>query len=99
MFGGATHLSSAARLEHDLAYFKHALGADSVQYFDNNFFDREKDMVPLLEVMARLEMPWWCFARADALLNLSDRSWGRVRRRRRGMAHPGGAAPRTDRGR
>src|SRR3546814_2677331 len=44
MFGGATHLSSAARLEHDLAYFKHALGADSVQYFDNNFFDREKDM-------------------------------------------------------
>ena len=24
-------------------------------------------MVPLLEVMARFEMPWWCYARSDAL--------------------------------
>src|SRR3546814_3390837 len=93
MFGGATHLSSAARLEHDLAYFKHALGADSVQYFDNNFFDREKDMVPLLEVMARFEMPWWCFARADALLKLSDRSWEMVRRSRLRMAYIGAESP------
>lgn len=93
MYGGATHLSSAARLERDLAYFKHELGADSVQYFDNNFFDREKDMVPLLEVMARFEMPWWCFARADALLNLSEASWKLVRRSRLRMAYIGAESP------
>ena len=29
-------------------------------------------MVPLLEVLARFQLPWWCFARADALLNLSE---------------------------
>jgi radical SAM superfamily enzyme YgiQ (UPF0313 family) len=93
MYGGATHLSSAARLERDLAYFKYELGADSVQYFDNNFFDREKDMVPLLEVMARFEMPWWCFARADALLNLSERSWELVRKSRLRMAYIGAESP------
>jgi radical SAM superfamily enzyme YgiQ (UPF0313 family) len=96
MYGGATHLSPAARLERDLAYFKHELGADSIQYFDNNFFDREKDMVPLLEVMARFEMPWWCFARADALLNLSARSWELVRRSRLRMAYIGAESPNGD---
>lgn len=93
MFGGATTLSSAARLERDLTYFKHELGADSVQYFDNNFFDREKDMIPLLEVMARFEMPWWCFARSDALLNLSERSWELVRKSRLRMAYIGAESP------
>src|SRR3546814_8179569 len=89
----SSDLSSAAGLGHDLAYFKHSLGADSVQYLDNNFFDREKDMVPLLEVRARFEMPWWCFARADALLNLSDRSWELVRRSRLRMAYIGAESP------
>jgi len=93
MYGGATHLSSAARLERDLGYFKHELGADSVQYYDHNFFDREQDMVPLLEVMARFEMPWWCYARADALLGLSARSWELVRRSRLRMAYIGAESP------
>lgn len=93
MYGGATHLSTAARLERDLAYFKHELGADSVQYYDHNFFDREQDMVPLLEVMARFEMPWWCYARADALLGLSARSWELVRRSRLRMAYIGAESP------
>ena len=44
-----------------------------IQFYDHNFFDREVDMVPLLEVLARFEMPWWCFARSDALVNLSER--------------------------
>ncbi|MDG6349395.1 radical SAM protein [Luteimonas sp. 8-5] len=93
MYGGATHLSSAERLDRDLAYFRHELGADSVQYFDNNFFDRERDMVPLLEVMAEHAMPWWCFARADALLNLSERTWSLVRRSRLRMAYIGAESP------
>ncbi|EIL97299.1 B12-binding domain-containing radical SAM protein [Rhodanobacter thiooxydans] len=93
MFGGATFLPAAARLERELTYLKHTLGADSVQYFDHNFFDREADMVPLLEVMARFELPWWCFARADALLKLSERSWALVRKSRLRMAYIGAESP------
>ena len=48
------------------------LGVDAIQFYDHNFFDREVDMVPLLEVLAKFQMPWWCFARSDALVNLSE---------------------------
>ncbi len=34
--------------------------------------------MPLLEVLARLELPWWCYARADALVNLSKEAWALV---------------------
>ena len=69
MFRGRTALPTAARLEEDLQFLR-ALGTDAIQFYDHNFFDREVDMVPLLEVLARFSLPWWCFARADALLNL-----------------------------
>jgi anaerobic magnesium-protoporphyrin IX monomethyl ester cyclase len=93
MFRGAVSLPPAELLERDLLYLKHTLGADSVQYFDHNFFDREVDMIPLLEVMARVELPWWCYARADALLNLSASSWALVRRSRLRMAYIGAESP------
>ena len=57
MFRGATLLPPAARLERELRHLRDAFGADSLQFFDHNFFDREEDMVPLLEVLARLECP------------------------------------------
>jgi radical SAM superfamily enzyme YgiQ (UPF0313 family) len=93
MFRGATALPPAARLERDLTWLKRHLGADSVQFFDHNFFDREADMVPLLEVLARVQMPWWCYARADALLNLSSESWSLVRKSGLRMAYIGAESP------
>lgn len=93
MFGGATALPAAARLERELRYLKYELGADSIQYFDHNFFDREEDMIPLLDVMAKLELPWWCYARSDALLKLSSSSWERVRKSRLRMAYIGAESP------
>jgi radical SAM superfamily enzyme YgiQ (UPF0313 family) len=93
MFRGATLLPSAVRLERDLRFLRDGLGADSLQFFDHNFFDREEDMVPLLEVLARLQMPWWCYARADALVNLSAESWALVRRSRLRMAYIGAETP------
>ena len=50
-------------------------------------------MIPLLEVMAKLEMPWWCYARADALLNLSASTWTLVRKSRLRMAYIGAESP------
>ncbi|HEY0197588.1 MAG TPA: radical SAM protein [Rhodanobacter sp.] len=93
MFGGTTVLPGASRLERDLSYLKYEVGADSIQFFDHNFFDREVDMIPLLEVMAKLEMPWWCYARSDALLNLSESTWKLVRKSRLRMAYVGAESP------
>jgi radical SAM superfamily enzyme YgiQ (UPF0313 family) len=64
-------------------------GADSILFYDHNFFDREQDMIPLLEIMARYELPWWCYARADALLNLSESTWKLVRKSKLRMAYIG----------
>jgi radical SAM superfamily enzyme YgiQ (UPF0313 family) len=72
---------------------KNILGADSIQFYDHNFFDREVDMVPLLEVMAKVALPWWCYARSDALLGLSSRSWALVRQSRLRMAYIGAESP------
>lgn len=93
MFGGTTALPAAERLRRDLSYLKYELGADSIQFFDHNFFDREQDMIPLLEVMAELELPWWCYARADALMNLSESTWKLVRKSRLRMAYIGAESP------
>jgi radical SAM superfamily enzyme YgiQ (UPF0313 family) len=93
MFKGATVLPPAERLDREISYLKHELGADSIQFYDHNFFDREEDMVPLLEVLAHHEMPWWCYARADALVNLSPESWKLVRKSNLRMAYIGAETP------
>ncbi|HXN80422.1 MAG TPA: cobalamin-dependent protein, partial [Steroidobacteraceae bacterium] len=93
MYRGKMALPAAARLEHDLGFLRERLGVDAIQFYDHNFFDREVDMVPLLEVMAKFEMPWWCFARSDALANLSERSWALVKKSRLRMAYIGAESP------
>jgi anaerobic magnesium-protoporphyrin IX monomethyl ester cyclase len=93
MFRGKTALPPAARLDEDLHYLTKHLGVDAVQFFDHNFFDREQDTVPLLEVLAKHQLPWWCFARSDALINLSQQSWALVRKSRLRMAYIGAESP------
>jgi hypothetical protein len=93
MFRGATALALPQRLESDLTFLRDEVGADSIQFYDHNFFDREEDMVPLLEVLARLQLPWWCYARADALVGLSAQSWKLVRRSGLRMAYIGAETP------
>jgi anaerobic magnesium-protoporphyrin IX monomethyl ester cyclase len=93
MFRGKMALPPASRLERDLRFMKDRFGADAIQFYDHNFFDREVDMVPLLEVLAKLQMPWWCFARSDALVNLSERSWALVKKSRLRMAYIGAESP------
>jgi radical SAM superfamily enzyme YgiQ (UPF0313 family) len=93
MFRGKTALPAADRLDQELHYMTKYLGVDAVQFFDHNFFDREQDTAPLLEVLAKYQLPWWCFARSDALLNLSQRSWALVRKSRLRMAYIGAESP------
>jgi len=93
MFRGRLALPPAERLDADLQFLTGRLGVDAIQFYDHNFFDREADMVPLLEVMAKYQLPWWCFARSDALVNLSERSWGLIRKSRLRMAYIGAESP------
>ena len=93
MFRGKTALPTAARLEEDLRFLTSGLGVDGIQFYDHNFFDREVDMQPLLEILAKHEVPWWCFARSDAMLNLSERSWAMVKKSRLRMAYIGAESP------
>jgi anaerobic magnesium-protoporphyrin IX monomethyl ester cyclase len=93
MYRGKTALPPALRLEQDLGFLQRQLGVDAIQFYDHNFFDREVDMLPLLEVMAKFEMPWWCFARSDALANLSEHAWTLVRKSRLRMAYIGAESP------
>lgn len=93
MFRGKMALPPAHRLEQDLDFLTNELGADAIQFYDHNFFDREVDMVPLLEVLAKFSLPWWCFARADALINMSAASWSLVRKSNLKMAYIGAESP------
>jgi len=93
MFRGKTALPAPERLEQDLQFLTRQYGVDSINFYDHNFFDREADTAPLLEVLAKLQLPWWCFARSDALLNLSERSWSFVRKSRLRMAYIGAESP------
>jgi radical SAM superfamily enzyme YgiQ (UPF0313 family) len=89
MWNGQTMLDAPARLEAELGSLRDRWGADGIQFYDHNFFDREESSVPVLEVLARLEMPWWCYARADALSRFSAATWALVRRSRLRMAYIG----------
>ena len=93
LFRGKTALPAPERLERDLTFLTRDLGANALQFYDNNFFDRDVDMQPLLEVLARFRLPWWCFARSDALLNMSSRSWELARRSGLRMAYIGAESP------
>ncbi|HLK36556.1 MAG TPA: hypothetical protein VKU41_07365, partial [Polyangiaceae bacterium] len=67
-------------------------GADAVNFFDHNFFDREETSLRILDVLGGLQMPWWCYARADTLANFNASTWEKIRRSRLRMAYVGAVA-------
>jgi len=96
MFNGTTVLQSAARLHDAAATLRDRYGADSMQYYDNNFFDTEEASLPLLEALGKVQLPWWCYARADTLAKFSSRTWELVRKSRLSMAFIGAEAASDD---
>ncbi|HWW19678.1 MAG TPA: radical SAM protein, partial [Steroidobacteraceae bacterium] len=93
MFRGKTAMPAPERLELQLRHLTSRFGVDSLIFYDHNFFDREEDTIPILEVLAKFGLPWWCFARSDAMVNLSARSWELVRKSRLRMAYIGAESP------
>ncbi|ETW95034.1 MAG: hypothetical protein ETSY1_32330 [Candidatus Entotheonella factor] len=92
MFNGVTQLDDGARIAEAMVTLRDRYGATAMQFYDNNFFDREETSVPILEAMSEVQMPWWCYARADTLANFSTRTWESIRRSRLTMAYIGAEA-------
>jgi len=92
MWNGATRLQGAARLERALLTLRDGHGADAIQFYDHNFFDTEESSLPTLEVLARLQLPWWSYARADTLAKFSPETWKLLERSRYRMSYIGAEA-------
>lgn len=92
MFNGLTRLSPPARLRATMDILRDQYGATAMQFYDNNFFDREDSSVALLEAMASGPMPWWCYARADTLAKFSSKTWELIQRSQLKMAYIGAEA-------
>ena len=92
MWNGKTLPEAPERMAHSLGMLRDRWGADCVQFYDNNFFDREDTSVPVLEALATLDMPYWCFARTDTMARFSTSTWEKVRKSRLRMAFFGAEA-------
>ncbi|HEV7515451.1 MAG TPA: cobalamin-dependent protein, partial [Thermoanaerobaculia bacterium] len=92
MWNGTTRLSGAARLEQALTTLRDGYGADAIQFYDHNFFDTEESSLPTLEVLARLQLPWWSYARADTLAKFSPATWKLMEASRYRMSYIGAEA-------
>jgi len=89
MWNGHTTLDAEARLEQSLRKLRDGMGANGLQFFDHNFFDREESSVPVLDVLGSIGLPWWCYARADTLARFSVSTWEAIRKSRLRMAYIG----------
>jgi anaerobic magnesium-protoporphyrin IX monomethyl ester cyclase len=69
--------------ERTVAILKHLVseyGADSVQFYDMNFFLREDHARKLMDLMAPLNLRWWCEARVDIMSRYSDETMEAIKR-------------------
>jgi anaerobic magnesium-protoporphyrin IX monomethyl ester cyclase len=92
MWNGKTKLDEPARVAQALTLLRDRWGADAVQFYDHNFFDREETSVPVLDALGKIRLPWWCYARADTLAGFSSSTWEMIRRSNLRMAYIGAEA-------
>jgi anaerobic magnesium-protoporphyrin IX monomethyl ester cyclase len=92
MFDGYTSPEPAQRLEQTLGVLRDKYHANAIQFYDHNFFDSEASSLPMIEVLSRATMPWWCYARADTLAKFSATTWTLLRKSELRMAYIGAEA-------
>jgi anaerobic magnesium-protoporphyrin IX monomethyl ester cyclase len=66
-----------------VAILKHLVseyGADSVQFYDMNFFLREDHARELAELLVPLKLRWWCEGRVDIMSRYSDATMDAIRK-------------------
>jgi len=79
-WGSRQKFEPPARTEEHLRFLVDEHGADSVHFYDNNFFVQEAHAVELAERIEPLGLRWWCESRVDAMLRFSEATWRKLRR-------------------
>lgn len=80
IYGNRELAESPERTEAILRHLKTRYGADSVQFYDMNFFLKESHARELADRLAPLGMRWWCEARIDTFNRYSDATLEAIRR-------------------
>jgi radical SAM superfamily enzyme YgiQ (UPF0313 family) len=79
-YGNREKMESPARTEAILRHLAKNYGADSVQFYDMNFFLREDHARELSDRLAPLNFNWWCEGRIDTISKYSDATLEAIRR-------------------
>jgi radical SAM superfamily enzyme YgiQ (UPF0313 family) len=79
-YGRDEKMESPQRTVAILRHLVEQYGADSVQFYDMNFFLREDHALELLELLAPLKLRWWCEARVDIMSRYSDATMAAIKR-------------------
>jgi anaerobic magnesium-protoporphyrin IX monomethyl ester cyclase len=80
LYGNRELAESPERTEAILRHLKTRYGADSVQFYDMNFFLKESHARELVDRLAALGLRWWCEARIDTFNRYSDATLEAIRR-------------------
>ncbi len=80
VFGRRERQQAPERTVEHLSMLVKNHGMDSVHFYDNNFIVGEAHIRELAERLVPLGLRWWCEARVDALMRLSDDTWSLLRR-------------------
>lgn len=79
-YGREERMESPQRTADILKHLIAEYGADSVQFYDMNFFLREDHARELCELIEPLKLRWWCEARVDIMSRYSDETMAAIRR-------------------
>lgn len=79
-YGNREKMESPARTESVLRHLATRYGADSVQFYDMNFFLREDHTRDLCDRLAPLNLRWWVEGRVDTVVGYSDSTLEAIRR-------------------
>lgn len=79
-YGTRERMESPERTTAILQHLSKKYGADSVQFYDMNFFLKEDHARDLCDRMAPLNLHWWCEARVDIFNRYSDATLNAIRR-------------------
>lgn len=79
-YGRIEKMESPQRTVAILKHLASEYGADSVQFYDMNFFLREDHARELAERLIPLNMRWWCEARVDIMGSYSDATMSALRK-------------------
>jgi anaerobic magnesium-protoporphyrin IX monomethyl ester cyclase len=79
-YGRDEKMESPERTAEILQHLVTKYGADSVQFYDMNFFLREDHALELMNRIAPLKLRWWCEARVDIMSRYSDETMAAIKR-------------------